>query len=222
MNINFFSPVRLTLALLPHMLERGRGRIVNISSVAATLSSPGESSYDASKAAVTAFSEAMAIDLWETGVKVLVVYPGLVDTELFSPTTTRWWRPSSRCRSASWRGRRLRRLGRRGRPDLLAGVVRRRRRHQGGRPRRLSGRDRRVPAPAGGGRLTDADGPAPAGGRVDQAKPNDPKVLQSPSASMSKKAPITAATTGIRHREPLRTMTAGMYHDGNGSDCAPR
>ena len=43
MNINFFSPVRLTLALLPHMLERDSGRIVNISSVAATLSSPGES-----------------------------------------------------------------------------------------------------------------------------------------------------------------------------------
>lgn len=84
MNINYFSPVRLTLALLPQMLERDSGRIVNISSVAATLSSPGESSYDASKAAVTAFSEAMAIDLWETGIEVLVVYPGLVDTELFT------------------------------------------------------------------------------------------------------------------------------------------
>jgi NAD(P)-dependent dehydrogenase (short-subunit alcohol dehydrogenase family) len=84
MNINYFSPVRLTLALLPHMLERDSGRIINISSVAATLSSPGESAYDASKAAVTAFSESMAIDLWQTGVKVLVVYPGLVDTELFS------------------------------------------------------------------------------------------------------------------------------------------
>jgi len=84
MNINFFSPVRLTLALLPHMLERGDGRIVNISSVAATLSSPGESAYDASKAAVTSFSESMAVDLWQTGIKVLVVYPGLVDTELFS------------------------------------------------------------------------------------------------------------------------------------------
>ncbi len=84
MNINFFSPVRLTLALLPHMLERDSGRIINISSVAATLSSPGESAYDASKAAVTAFSESMAIDLWRTGISVLVVYPGLVDTELFS------------------------------------------------------------------------------------------------------------------------------------------
>jgi NAD(P)-dependent dehydrogenase (short-subunit alcohol dehydrogenase family) len=52
--------------------------------VAATLSSPGESAYDASKAALTAFSESMAVDLWDTGIKVLVVYPGLVDTELFS------------------------------------------------------------------------------------------------------------------------------------------
>jgi short-subunit dehydrogenase len=84
MNINFFSLVRLTLALLPTMLERDRGRIINVSSVAATLSSPGESAYDASKAAVTAFSEAMAIDLWQTGVDILTVYPGLVDTELFS------------------------------------------------------------------------------------------------------------------------------------------
>lgn len=84
MHINYSSPVRLTLALLPHMLERGEGRIVNVSSVAATLSSPGESAYDASKAALSVFSESMAIDLWDTGVKVLVVYPGLVDTELFS------------------------------------------------------------------------------------------------------------------------------------------
>ncbi len=84
MAINYLSPVRLTLALLPEMLARGSGRIINLSSVAATLSSPGESAYDASKAALTAFSESMAVDLWQSGVKVLVVYPGLVDTELFS------------------------------------------------------------------------------------------------------------------------------------------
>jgi short-subunit dehydrogenase len=84
MNINYLSPVRLTLGLLPSMLSQGHGQIINISSVAATLSSPGESAYDASKAALTVFSESMAVDLWGSGVKVLVVYPGLVDTELFS------------------------------------------------------------------------------------------------------------------------------------------
>ena len=41
MAINYFSPVRLTLALLPQMLERDSGLIVNVASVAATLSSPG-------------------------------------------------------------------------------------------------------------------------------------------------------------------------------------
>lgn len=81
--INYLAPVQLTLALLPHMVARGSGRIVNVSSVAATLSSPGEAAYDASKSALAVFSEAMAIDLWETGVKVLVVYPGVVDTPLF-------------------------------------------------------------------------------------------------------------------------------------------
>ena len=83
MQVNFLSAARLTLALLPRMLEKGEGRIVNISSVAATLSSPGEAAYSASKSALAVFSESLAVDLWDTGVKVMVVYPGVVDTELF-------------------------------------------------------------------------------------------------------------------------------------------
>jgi short-subunit dehydrogenase len=82
MRLNFLSPVQLSLALLPAMLERGEGLIVNMSSVAALLSSPGEAAYDASKSALSTFGEAMALDLWETGVRVLNVYPGLIDTEL--------------------------------------------------------------------------------------------------------------------------------------------
>jgi short-subunit dehydrogenase len=84
MHIKYLSPMRLTMALLPQMLERGAGTIVNVSSIAAVLSAPGEAAYDASKAALTAFSEAMAVDVWETGVKVMVVYPGVIDTPLFS------------------------------------------------------------------------------------------------------------------------------------------
>jgi NAD(P)-dependent dehydrogenase (short-subunit alcohol dehydrogenase family) len=84
MAINYLAPVRLTLALLPHMLAKGSGRIVNMSSVAAPLSSPGEAAYDASKAALAVFSEAMAVDLWDTGIKVTVIYPGVVDTDLFT------------------------------------------------------------------------------------------------------------------------------------------
>jgi short-subunit dehydrogenase len=84
MNINFFSPTRLTLALLPQMLERGSGTILNISSIAALISSPGEAAYDASKAAMTAFTESMTMDLWESGIKIACVYPGVVDTPLFT------------------------------------------------------------------------------------------------------------------------------------------
>ena len=81
--LDYISPVRLTLALLPGMLERGDGRIINVSSVAATLSSPGEAAYCAAKAALAVWGEAMAVDLWDTGIKVLTVYPGVVDTDLF-------------------------------------------------------------------------------------------------------------------------------------------
>jgi NAD(P)-dependent dehydrogenase (short-subunit alcohol dehydrogenase family) len=82
MAINYLSPVRLTLALLPGLIERS-GRIVNISSVAARLSPPSEAAYAASKAALTAWSECMQVDLHDTGVRVHVVNPGVIDTDLF-------------------------------------------------------------------------------------------------------------------------------------------
>jgi NAD(P)-dependent dehydrogenase (short-subunit alcohol dehydrogenase family) len=82
MRINYFSPVRLTLALLPGLIERD-GRIVNISSVAARLGPPIEAAYSASKAALTAFSESLFVDMRDTNVMVHVVNPGVLDTELF-------------------------------------------------------------------------------------------------------------------------------------------
>lgn len=84
MEVNFFAPVALTLALLEHLTTRPQARIVNISSIAAKLSSPGECAYDASKAALSAFAESASIDLHETQVRFLTVYPGLVDTELIA------------------------------------------------------------------------------------------------------------------------------------------
>jgi NAD(P)-dependent dehydrogenase (short-subunit alcohol dehydrogenase family) len=85
MAINYVSPVRLTLALLPALVERA-GRIVTVSSVAARLSPPAESAYSASKAAITAFCEGLAVDLAvaEQPVGVHVVNPGVIDTDLFS------------------------------------------------------------------------------------------------------------------------------------------
>jgi short-subunit dehydrogenase len=83
MTINYLSPIHLTLALLPGMVARGSGHIVNVSSVAARLSPPHEASYAATKAALTTFSESMAVDLDGTGVSVHLVFPGIIDTDLF-------------------------------------------------------------------------------------------------------------------------------------------
>ena len=83
MAINYFSPIRLTLALLPELVARD-GRIVFLSSVAARLSPPGEAAYAASKAAISAWAECMKVDLRDTAVKIHVVYPGIIDTELFT------------------------------------------------------------------------------------------------------------------------------------------
>jgi NAD(P)-dependent dehydrogenase (short-subunit alcohol dehydrogenase family) len=82
MRINYFSPVRLTLAMLDGLVQRG-GRIVFVSSVAARLSPPAEAAYAATKAALSAWAESMQVDLRDTDVKIHVVYPGIIDTELF-------------------------------------------------------------------------------------------------------------------------------------------
>ncbi len=88
MRINYLSPARVITTALPSMLERARAtggtaHIVNISSVAARLSPPGEAAYAASKAALTAFSECHAAETWDEPLQVHVVNPGVIDTELF-------------------------------------------------------------------------------------------------------------------------------------------
>jgi NAD(P)-dependent dehydrogenase (short-subunit alcohol dehydrogenase family) len=83
MAINYSSPVRLTLALLPRMIERGHGHIVTISSVAARFGPPHEAAYCASKAALTSFMEAAAVDLDGTDIQLHLVNPGVIDTPLF-------------------------------------------------------------------------------------------------------------------------------------------
>ena len=83
MRVNFFAPMRLTLALLPRMLEQGAGVIVNVSSVGGRLGIIHESAYCASKFALCGWSESMAVDLHDTGVSVKLIEPGPVDTEIW-------------------------------------------------------------------------------------------------------------------------------------------
>jgi len=83
MRVNFFSPVRMTLAVLPRMLARGSGTIVNVASMGGRLGIQHEAAYSASKFALSGWSEAMAMDLHGTGVGVRLIQPGAVDTDIW-------------------------------------------------------------------------------------------------------------------------------------------
>jgi short-subunit dehydrogenase len=83
MRVNFFAPMRLTLALLPRMLAHGSGMIVNVSSVGGRLGIIHEAAYCASKFALCGWSEAMAVDLHDTPISVKLIEPGPVDTEIW-------------------------------------------------------------------------------------------------------------------------------------------
>jgi NAD(P)-dependent dehydrogenase (short-subunit alcohol dehydrogenase family) len=73
---NFFGSLNLIRAVLPHFRERRSGQIVNISSIAGFMGIPGVGLYCASKFAVTALSESLALELAPFGIRVMVVQPG--------------------------------------------------------------------------------------------------------------------------------------------------
>jgi len=84
METNYFAPVAGTLAVLPGMLARRRGVILNVSSDSARASTPHEAAYGASKAALSLFTECLAFDTEGTGVHLHVLYPGWVPTAMGS------------------------------------------------------------------------------------------------------------------------------------------
>ena len=81
MRINYFSPARLTLAVLPGMLERDAGHIVNVSSMGVHMAAFGVSAYSASKAALEFFTEGLYVELGKTGVRAHLFVPGTTISE---------------------------------------------------------------------------------------------------------------------------------------------
>jgi len=82
MNVNFYGTVYLTKAILPILLKRPEAHVVNISSMGGFLPVPGQSVYGASKAAVKLFSEGLYAELKNTSVRVSVVFPGAIATNI--------------------------------------------------------------------------------------------------------------------------------------------
>ncbi|MFI6152833.1 oxidoreductase [Kitasatospora sp. NPDC051170] len=82
-DVHVFGPAALTRAVLPHMRERRSGAIVQMSSVGGQLSFAGFGAYSGTKFALEGLSEALADEVREFGVKVLIVEPGAFRTSLF-------------------------------------------------------------------------------------------------------------------------------------------
>jgi NAD(P)-dependent dehydrogenase (short-subunit alcohol dehydrogenase family) len=78
---NVFGYVRMAQLVLPGMRQAGRGRIVNVSSVAGRVTMPGAGAYAASKYAIEAISDALRFEVRGFGVEVIVIEPGPIRTE---------------------------------------------------------------------------------------------------------------------------------------------
>jgi 2-hydroxycyclohexanecarboxyl-CoA dehydrogenase len=81
-DVNLRGPLNMHHVVLPGMLQRGRGRIVNISSDAARVGSSGEGVYSACKGGIIAFSKTVAREVARKGITVNVVCPGPTDTPI--------------------------------------------------------------------------------------------------------------------------------------------
>lgn len=86
MELNYLGPVRLVLAFLPGMRDRGRGHVVNVSSAAVQVRTPRFAAYTASKAALDAFSDCAAAELAEDGIRFSTISMPLVRTPMIEPT----------------------------------------------------------------------------------------------------------------------------------------
>jgi NAD(P)-dependent dehydrogenase (short-subunit alcohol dehydrogenase family) len=84
MAVNVRAPLLLVAALVPAMIERGGGSIVNVSSVSGLVGTPRRAAYAASKGALDAATRSLAMELGPSGIRVNSVAPGVVDTALWA------------------------------------------------------------------------------------------------------------------------------------------
>lgn len=88
MAVDLTGPMRMTRLFAPGMRERGWGRILNLSSIAAFVSRPGSAGYSAAKAALVGLTRASALDLASYGVLVNALLPGYTGTDMMATVLT--------------------------------------------------------------------------------------------------------------------------------------
>ena len=86
---NFFGLVGFTKQVLPIMIKNGQGRIVNVSSMAGLVSLPLIGAYCATKHALEAISDALRMELWDTGIRVVNINPGVIETNIHTITRSK-------------------------------------------------------------------------------------------------------------------------------------
>ncbi len=94
MDVNFYGTLYMIKSFLPHLLLRPEGHIVNISSMGGFVPVPGQSIYGASKAAVKLLTEGLHSELKDTNVKVTVVFPGGIGTDIMKNSNVERFRPA--------------------------------------------------------------------------------------------------------------------------------
>lgn len=87
MRVNYLGSLYFTKALLSRMVERGRGWVVFMASVAGRIATPEESAYAAAKFAMVGLAEALSLELEDAGVHVLTIFPGVIRTPFFDAET---------------------------------------------------------------------------------------------------------------------------------------
>jgi 2-hydroxycyclohexanecarboxyl-CoA dehydrogenase len=118
-SINLVGAMNLMHCVLPGMVERGRGKVVNIASDAARVGSSGEAPYSACKGGIVALTKTLAREVASKNIQLNVVCPGLTETGMLEEFMTGAGNPE-KLREAY---RRAIPLGRLGRPEDLPGAV---------------------------------------------------------------------------------------------------
>jgi len=85
--VNFWGAINCIQATVPYMQAQRRGHIVNVASIAAKISPPYMGMYSATKSALAAISDALRLELADTGVGVSTIYPGLTQTSFMENMT---------------------------------------------------------------------------------------------------------------------------------------